>query len=415
MHPSLLEAIARIEADEFGVIGSTSPRYPQLSFAASTGISGSSGQPGGLDVIRTGLQRSFGYGITLNQQISDFGRTRHSIKLSELQLGVTRLNYLLIRQQVLDNVVQSYFNLLQQEQAIKVSEANTENAQVVLDRAQGFLEAGTGAKIAVIQAEADVANARFGLVQARGAHARATATLAQAMGLTELEDVQLEETFLEIPDWDAETARSLALKARPDVVASSLSVAQAQTSVRLAKAEYYPRISANAGLNWNDSVFPPQNRTYNVGLSLSVPIINEPGLSAAVGQAKANHKAALQTYRSVELQATQEATSALYTLREAEGRAESATQALRFSTENYRLATERYKVGVGNSLEVSQAQRQLVESRTQELQARFDVQNAIGTLLRTTGQLDTEALLPPNLVVDPIFDIPESVIPREQK
>ena len=103
--------------------------------------------------------------------------------------------------------------------------------------------------------------------------------------------------------------------------------------------------------------------------------------------------------------------TAYYSLREAEERAESAIQALRFATENYRLATERYKVGVGNSVEVSQAQRQLVEARTQELQARFDVQNAVATLLRTTGQLDTEALLPPELVVDPIFDIPESVAP----
>jgi outer membrane protein TolC len=70
-------------------------------------------------------------------------------------------------------------------------------------------------------------------------------------------------------------------------------------------------------------------------------------------------------------------------------------------------------VGVGSPLEVSQAQQQLVEARSRELQARFNVQNAIALLLRTTGHLDTAALLPPDLVIDPIFDLPEIVIPRE--
>ena len=67
---------------------------------------------------------------------------------------------------------------------------------------------------------------------------------------------------------------------------------------------------------------------------------------------------------------------------------------------------------MGNSLELSQAQQQLIEARTQELQARFDVQNAVATLLRATGQIDTRALLPEEYVVDPIFEIPEKARPE---
>jgi len=364
-------------------------------------------------VVRTGLQRSYGYGIRLTQQILDFGRTHHAIRLSELQLGVTRLSYLQTRQNVLNNVVQAYFNLLRQSHAITVTQENARNAEVVLSQAQGLLEAGTGAKIAVIQAEADLANAKLTIVVAKGAYARARAALAQAMGLDSLENLEPQETYLEFPEWEIDTVRKYARTTRPDVVTSSLQVAQAETRVRLAKSEYFPTISANAGYNWNDSVFPPQNTIYNVGLQLSVPLINEPGLSAAVGGAKANEKAALQSFRVTELQAIQEATTALYSLKEAKGKADAAKVALTAASENFRLANERYQVGVGNSLEVSQAQRQLVEARIAELQARFDVQNAISTLLLATGQIDTEALLPPELVVDPIFDLPEIVDPRE--
>ena len=415
IHPRLKEALAQIEGQEFAVTASTAPRYPRFSASMSAGQSGTEGQPGGSSVVRTGLNRSYGYGITLSQQLLDFGRTHHSIRASELQLGVTRLNYLQVRQSVLDTVVQAFFNVLRQRQAIEVGEENVRNAQVVLDRARGFLEAGTGAKIAVIQAEADLATAKFGVVQAQGAYGRAKAALAQAMGLDRLDKVELVETTLDLPEWGLDAARRYAQTTRPDVASSSLQVALAETRIKLAKAEYFPTISASAGYNWNDNTFPPQNTAYNVGISLSVPLINEPALSSAVGQAKSNYQAAVERYHNVEIQATQEAATSYYSLQEAKGSEVAASEALRAAQENFRLASERYKVGVGNSLEVSQAQQQLVQARTRELQARFDVQNAISTLLRTTGQLDAESLLPEDLRIDPVFDLPPEFVDSQSK
>lgn len=410
-HPDLVQALANIEAQEFSVLASTANRYPTFSFSSSAGQSGSSGQLGGTSVIRTGIQRSYGLGISLNQRLLDFGRTHHQVRSSELQLAATRLTYLRTRQTVLNNVVQAYFELLRQAQAIEVNEENVRNAEQLLKQAQGFLEAGTGAKIGVIQAQRDLATTRFGLVQAQGAYGRAVAGLASALGEDELPEAMPTEVTLNIPQWDVEQVRELARTTRPDLLSAVIQVAQAETAVRLAQAEYFPTISASAGYNWSDDVFPPVNTGYNVGVSLSVPLINEPTLSSAVGRAEAQLEASKATRHSTELRVVQEATEALYTLREAIGRAESSQEALKFAEENYRLATERYKVGVGSPVEVSQAQQQLILARTQELQSRFDVQTAIGTLLTNTGQLDSSALLPPDLELDPVFELPEKVDP----
>ena len=128
-HPTLKQAIAQIEAGEFAVTASTAPWYPSFTFNASSGQSGTDGQPGGLSVVRTGVQRSYGYGISLSQQIYDFGRTSQSIRLSELQLSNTRLGYLQTRQRILDSVVQAYFELLRQDQAITVNQENIRNGE----------------------------------------------------------------------------------------------------------------------------------------------------------------------------------------------------------------------------------------------------------------------------------------------
>ncbi len=410
-HPDLQKALADIESQEFGVTASTASRYPSFSFNGSAGQSGFTGQPGGVNVVRTGIQRSFGLGINLSQQLLDFGRTHFRVKISELQLAATRIAYLDIRQTVINNVVQSYFNLLREAQAIEVGLENVRNAQFLLDQARGFVEAGSRAKIEVVRAEADLANAKFGLVQAQGRYARALAALASALGDHELSRDLPQNFSLERPDWNVDTVRSLARHARPELIIAGLRVAQAEARVGAAKAEYYPSISANAGYNWSDSVFPPVNTGYNVGLTLSVPLINEPALSSAVGQAKAELEGSRAVLESTELLVVQNATEALYTFREAVGSNEAAAEGLRAAEENFYLASERYRVGVGNSLEVSEAQRLLVQARSQELQSRFDVQTAIGNLLKATGQLDTQALLPPDLRLDPIFDLPSAVFP----
>lgn len=410
-HPDLVQALANIEAQEFATIASTANRFPTFNFSSNAGQSGSTGQPGGASVIRTGIQRSYGLGISLNQRLFDFGRTHYQVKSSELQLAATRLTYLKTRQDVLNRVVQAYFELLRQAQAIEVNQDNVRNAERLLAQAQGFLEAGTGAKIGVIQAQRDLATARFGLVQARGALGRAVASLASALGEEELPYQRPQPIALTVPGWDVDQVRELARSTRPDLLSAGLQVARAETAIKSAKAEYYPNISASAGYNWNDNLFPPMNTSYNVGVSLSVPLINEPTLSSAVGQAEALLEASIASRKATELRVVQEATEALYTLREAIGRSESAGEALKFAEESYRLASERYKVGVGSPVEVSQAQQLLVQARSQELQARFDVQTAIGNLLTSTGQLDSAALLPADLQLDPIFDLPAQANP----
>lgn len=411
-HPDLKIAMANIESQEFGVTASTSPRYPRFSASASAGQSGSSGQLGGLDVIRTGIQRSYGFGISLSQQLLDFGRTHYQIKIAELELASSRLAYLQIRQTVINNVVQAYFNLLREAQGIEVALANVANAELLVEQARGFLEAGTRAKIELIRAEAGLANSKLLLMQSQGGYGRALASLATALGESQLPQEMPEPFSLTLPEWDVDQVRSLARRQRPDLITQSLRVAQADARIRAARAEYYPTISLGAGYNWSDNVFPPVNTSYNVGLNLSVPLINEPALSSAVGMAEANLKAAKANLESVELSVVEEATSALYTLREAVGSSEAATEGLRFAEENFRLSSERYRVGVGDSLEVSEAQRLLVEARSLELQARYNVQTAIGNLLRATGQLDGAVLLGDDLRLDPIFDLPDKVVPE---
>lgn len=410
-HPDLKTALANIASKEFGVTAATANRYPSFSFTSSASQSGQSGQPGGQNVVRTGIQRSYGLGISLNQDLLDFGRTHYRVKLAELDLAATRLAYIQTRQDVINAVIQAYFEVLRQASAIEVGLANVKNAELLVQQAQGFLQAGTRAKIEVIRAQTGLANAKLLLVQAQGGYGRAIASLASALGSDDLPQVTPQPLTLSLPTWDLEKVRELARHDRRDLLIASLRVAQADARIHSARSEYYPRVSLGAGYSWSDSVFPPLNSGYNVGITLQVPLLNEPALSSAVGQAVADKSAAVAELKSTELKVVQQATEALYTMHEAVGSTDAAAEGLRSAEENFRLASERYRVGVGNSLEVSDSQRLLVEARSQDVRARYNLQEAIGNLLATTGQLDSRILLPEGMELDPIFDLPPEATP----
>jgi outer membrane protein TolC len=85
--------------------------------------------------------------------------------------------------------------------------------------------------------------------------------------------------------------------------------------------------------------------------------------------------------------------SAWYDLNEAKASYVSAKSALTANEENYRLAAERYAVGVGTSLDVSAAQQTLTTARSQEVEARYGIQIDIAKLYRQVGVLNLELLL----------------------
>lgn len=391
-HPDLQAAEGQVRAQEFSVMSSRAPYYPTVNGGVSFNRNDASGQGGLQNVIRTGVQDTYAISLSARQQLLDFGRTHHKVKAAEGQLLASIAEREDAAQTLLLTVVESYFSALREAQSVEISQADLANAERQLEQARGFLEAGTRAKIEVTRAQADVANARVRLIQAENAKKKALVALAAAMGRPNTVQEDLLFTSLPSPGWDIGEATSQALKLRPDLLAQEARLGAAESTLDAAKAEYRPVIASSASYIWNDSTFPPAQTRWSVGLNLEVPIFNEPLLGSQVGQAKANVDVASARRDSIELTVRREVSEAVLNLEEAQQRFTATDAGLQSAEENFRLASERYRVGVGNSIEVSEAQRLLVQARAQLLQARFDVELARGRLYRLVGALTPELL-----------------------
>jgi outer membrane protein TolC len=392
-HPDLKIAQAQIDQAQAAVRIASAPFYPSLRGTNSFSYSeAQNAGVGGQNVVRPGGVRNYNVGIAASQLLTDFGRTQSSVdaaaqnKLAaEWQKG-DAVQTLLLR------VSESYFTVLRTHLDVEINADNVRNAEVQVGRARGFFEAGTRAKIEVTRAEADLATAQVGLIKAQNDKQKAMAAFLTSLGGNATGEVSLQVSRLQPPPWSRDEAITKAKEARPDLMAAFARVKAAEARLRNAEAQYYPSFNASYSYAWSAPTYIPTPYNWGLGVTMSVPLFNEPTLGAGVQSAEAQRVQAEGNQELLALQIQLQAVESWINLQESRARLDAAQSAVKFNEENYRLASERYNVGVGSSLEVSDAQRLLVQARSQEVQARFDVQVAIARLYRQAGSLTLEAL-----------------------
>jgi len=393
-HPELKVSDAQIQAAQARVDLATAPWYPTIN--ARSGFNYSEAQSaaaGGQQVIRVGFTRNYSLGMTLNQQLFDFGRTRNNVNAASSTLAAIEEDRNGVYQDLMLRVAEAYYQVLREQQAVAINSDVVRNAEIQLLRARGFYEAGTRARIEVTRAEADLATARVSLIQSLNAENRARVLLGTAMGVAQPAVADLVETNLADPDWSTERSLAYAALNRPDVSALRYRTDASNSQLKAARVQYFPTIGTQYTYNWADDIFIPQPYNWSVGVTMSMPILNEPTLGAQVSQAEAVLKENQARQEVLALQVRREVSDAWLNLHAARQGALAAQVARAAAEENYRLAAERYQVGVGSSIEVSDAQRQLVQARSQEVQARFDTQLALARLYRATGTMGIDVML----------------------
>ena len=171
---TLLSANLGIRSSEKGVIGAFSNLLPNVSFnsgASRTNFAERKSISGidvdlnefSLDTIysTTNHFNNISTGLSLNQTLYNGNRNRNQIKLARLNLDLAKLNERLIKTQVIQSVINSYFNLLQAYELLEVAKKNKEmsDQQVSLVKKQfdlGVVKKSDLLKARVAQGQAKV-------------------------------------------------------------------------------------------------------------------------------------------------------------------------------------------------------------------------------------------------------------------
>lgn len=389
--PTIVASTYNVNVAQSRIGQAKSGYYPQIDLSSgysrvSPASSGSSATSARIGVDTDKAFDQFSSSATLRQTLYDFGKTSTQVRVRDLDLDSSRSDLDNVTTQIAFNVKQAYYTVLQAKKNKAVSEETVKQFQQHLDQAKGFYEVGTKPKFDVTKAEVDLSNAKLSLIRSENAIKLATATLNNAMGVPYAPEYVLEDnlSFLKYAA-TFEDVLSKAYENRPDLKASVLKRKAAEESVALAKKNYFPVLTGNAGYNWSGEKFNSQEDGWNLGASISFPLFSGFLTKYQVEESRAT----LEVLRANEELQKQtiflDVQNAYLNLKEAEERIPVAELSVKQSTENLDIANGRYSAGVGSPIEVTDAQVAYTNAKTAYIQALSDYKVAQASLEKAMG------------------------------
>lgn len=319
-------------------------------------------------------------GLNVSQLLWDFGRTKGAVETSHAQFQAAEHNLRFVRDQVYYNVRAAYFTVVAAREAADVQKATVSNAMRHLEQAQAFHQNGTVPGIDVTQEQLALANAQLALRQAEANLEVDRAQLATRMGLPVEQAPEPAEIFE--PFRPIENLNQLLGEAeqnRADLLAQFDQVNAAMGGVLSAKGNLRPDLSISAFFDFRNLTWP---LVYNwsLGQVLAQSIFSGGANHARVRAAEAEETAARDNVESFQLQVQQQVFVALSGLKVAKEQIANASEADRFAKENLALAEGRYQQGVGNVIELNDAQLEATNAALQLVTTRYDYQVASAQL-----------------------------------
>ena len=325
-------------------------------------------------------------GLSASQTFFDFWKTRTQVNIQKLSADSAKADLSNIEEQVILNVKQSYYGVLKAKRNLVVAEETVKQFQQHLEQAKAFYEVGTKPKFDVTKAEVDLGNSQLNLISVRNSLKISMVILNNAMGVPEAPEYQIEDN-LSFSKYSITLKEAVdkAYENRPELRSILLKKKATEESVSLAKKEYLPVLTGDASYSWAGDKFAVNNGGWSAGLTLSIPIFSGFSTKHQISEAKANLLVLTANEETLRQSVLLEVQQSLLNLSEAEERISVAELTVRQAQENSDIANGRYAAGVGNPIEVTDAEVALSNARTASNQALYDYKVARAVLEKAMG------------------------------
>jgi outer membrane protein len=382
-HPQIQAARAQTDASGARVLESRAALLPQV------GATGSYSYNGGTSPAGSYQGGNYRFGVSASELVYDFGQTTGRWSSAKATFRSVQAQERNASVQLAFNLRSAYYTAAAAKALVQVAEENLRNQDAHLRQIQGFVEAGTRPEIDLAQSRTDRANAQVQLINAQVAYDSDKALLNQAMGVEDaanwdVVDAPSQEVAGE--GGGADDLMADALRARPDLLALARQVEAQELITSSYKGAYAPALSANAGATDNGTSLDNLHWGLSAGLSLSWQIFGGGITDAQVRESRANTAALRAQYELQRQQVRTDVEQARLSVRATKAAIEAAHEAAVNARIRLNLAEGRYQAGVGNVIELGDAQLALTTAAAQEVQAVFNLATARARLLQALGQ-----------------------------
>lgn len=391
--PSLQKAEAREQEAEAKVREVRAAYYPQLSVSgiAKAGLSGATNALDLTGFPASPFYRNFAGSLNLSEAIFDFGRIHHALAAAKLRAQATVVQKQAEDRRIALAVTQAYLLTIAATNLDQLAHVTEQAEETKVRRTSAYYEAKLASKHDVVEAEADLARAHGNRVHTTEAVHAAYSALDTAMGTeeTSVEPVLLMPATVQtgIPPLPNEIAT--ALRTRPEMKASSLTVQALREDLALARAQSRPTVNgfaAGGGGRFNDSTVKPDQQHGVGAVGVQMPVYTGGRLKAERVEALAEVDAAQADNNLLRQQVELEVSRSYYGLADKQAQVRALTQERSAAEQALHLAKARYAAHLISVYDVMQAQVHLSRAGEQATQAGIDYRAMLANLEFATGE-----------------------------
>ena len=311
-------------------------------------------------------------------------------KVARAEIGSFESNYRLQTQVIAAQTSQQYDSLLVARKHRDVLIEGRGLSADFLKRTQARYNAGTAAKLDVIKAQVDLAQADNDLIANELDIANAQAALNRFIGRVIGAPIAPVDT-LEVPPAlpDSQTIEQTALTNRPELTQLESEQRGASATSSLLRQFWIPDFTLGASHDYTQPGAP----VFSTGIALPIPLFFWQHSQGELAESRYRERELAASYRDLRAQVTQDVRSAYATastsLRQVLFLRDELVPSAR---EAFRVASVSYSLGGSSALEVLDARRTLLDAENQLADAlasaniaRADLERALGVPLSTLG------------------------------
>lgn len=387
-HPLVQQANATLKAATAKTDQARSVYYPHIDanfdVAAGAGRINPRFMIGGF-LVQQNLSQYAG-GVSVNQRLFDFGYSQQTVNSAHLAERAQEIDINARQALVVLQVQASYLTSLKHQRLVQIAEETVRERGIIKGQIEALYRQQLKSKLDVDLVQVELTNAESLLVKARNGLRSSFANLNRAIGIAGAEDYVLEDLPIEV-----RAQRSLGSLigdslSHPEYRKAKEVTASAEAKLTAAKRQYLPTVNAYA--SGGDFQVFDNSRTqasqtggwWAAGGFVSMPLFTGFMIENQVREAKAQKAAAEAASLNIEQALTQQVTNSYLDTVSFAQQIKLGEEQVKTAQEALGLAKQRYKLGLGSVVEVTQAEVALTGAQTRLAEAQYDYKIAEVTL-----------------------------------
>jgi len=294
---------------------------------------------------------------------------------------------------LLADLVNSYYQIVGQQKANKVLQNTVEVSQERIRIAETKKDLGSGSEYDLLQARADFNEDRAALIRSGTVLKQAKIVVNQILSDSSFTDFNVESTIEMRGIMNVEKLLDSALEENRSLTIARLNEQVADQEIKELRGNWFPQISVNGGYGYNKTEsstgFADFSKTtgFNYGITARINLFDGFNKSRTIQNAKLRLKNQQLQLEELKLSVSSQVQQLYEQYEDALSLIELEKENLEYIKQTQEIALERFRLGTISSVELRETQLSLLNAENRLIVAQIDAKTAETELLRLSGSL----------------------------